>query len=457
MEHKHKRGSWSSGVAFVMAAAGSAIGLGNLWGFPYKLGAGGGAIFLLFYLFFVVTVGVVSMLGEITLGRKTGMSAVTAYGTFGKKYKILGYMGIVCGFVILSFYSVVASWSIKYFVTYLGKTVGLVQMESAEVFFNSFTSNGLEVIFYHLIVMAITIAIVMAGVQKGIDKTTSVLMPALFVMLVLLAIRSLTLPGAVDGLKFMFMPNLETVKEVGLGKIMTSALSQVFFSLSVGMGTMLTYGSYLDKKTNLVKASMMIPIMDTAAAILAGLVIMPAVFAYDLSPTQGPPLLFIVMSQVFNSMPMGDILGAVFYLLIIFAAITSTISILELITSFFVDEKKKDRKKSALISGIVIALCGIPVALSFGILKDVRLPALNGDWLEILGWYDYVSEYVLMTLGALIMCLLIGWVWKPKAVIDEIKISSEFKLEKVWSFLIKYVTPVLIFVTFLTSAGFIKV
>lgn len=330
-------------------------------------------------------------------------------------------------------------------------------MENAEAFFNSFTSNGLEVIFYHLIVMAITIAIVMAGVQKGIDKTTSVLMPALFVMLVLLAIRSLTLPGAVDGLKFMFMPNLETVKEVGLGKIMTSALSQVFFSLSVGMGTMLTYGSYLDKKTNLVKASMMIPIMDTAAAILAGLVIMPAVFAYDLSPTQGPPLLFIVMSQVFNSMPMGDILGAVFYLLIIFAAITSTISILELITSFFVDEKKKDRKKSALISGIVIALCGIPVALSFGILKDVRLPALNGDWLEILGWYDYVSEYVLMTLGALIMCLLIGWVWKPKVVIDEIKISSEFKLEKVWTFLIKYVTPVLIFVTFLTSAGFIKV
>ena len=238
---------------------------------------------------------------------------------------------------------------------------------------------------------------------------------------------------------------------------MTSALSQVFFSLSVGMGTMLTYGSYLDKKTNLVKASMMIPIMDTAAAILAGLVIMPAVFAYDLSPTQGPPLLFIVMSQVFNSMPMGDILGAVFYLLIIFAAITSTISILELITSFFVDEKKKDRKKSALISGIVIALCGIPVALSFGILKDVRLPALNGDWLEILGWYDYVSEYVLMTLGALAMCLLIGWVWKPKVVIDEIKISSEFKLEKVWTFLIKYVTPVLIFVTFLTSAGFIKV
>ena len=311
MEHKHKRGSWSSGVAFVMAAAGSAIGLGNLWGFPYKLGAGGGAIFLLFYLFFVVTVGVVSMLGEITLGRKTGMSAVTAYGTFGKKYKILGYMGIVCGFVILSFYSVVASWSIKYFVTYLGKAAGLVQMESAEAFFNSFTSNGIEVIFYHLIVMAITIAIVMAGVQKGIDKTTSVLMPALFVMLVLLAIRSLTLPGAVDGLKFMFMPNLETVKEVGLGKIMTSALSQVFFSLSVGMGTMLTYGSYLDKKTNLVKASMMIPIMDTAAAILAGLVIMPAVFAYDLSPTQGPPLLFIVMSQVFNSMPMGDILGAV--------------------------------------------------------------------------------------------------------------------------------------------------
>lgn len=454
---KEVRGSWSSRFGFIMAAAGSAIGLGNLWGFPYKLGANGGAVYLFIYVILVFVVGCVVILGEIAIGRKTQLSAVGAYRSFGKRYSILGYAGIVCGFIILSFYSVVASWGIKYFFTYFGQIFTGQHIQNSGEFLTSFISGTAQPLFYHGLIMAVTVFIVALGIQKGIDKTTSVLMPMLFVMLVILAIRSLMLPNAAEGLKFMFKPDFSVLKDGGFGKVLSAALSQVFFSLSIGMGVMLTYGSYLKKDTNLVKSSLIIPIMDTVAAILAGIVIMPAVFSYGLDPTGGPTLLFVVMGEVFASMPFGSVIGCVFYLLVVFAAVTSTISILEGITAFFVDEKGTDRKKAAIISGIAIFLCGIPVALSFGLLSDVTLPALNGSQLPILDWYDYVSEYVIMTLGALAMCILVGWVWKPKVVIDEVtRYNDSFKLAGVWSFLIKYITPVLVLLTFLTSAGFIK-
>ena len=441
-----------------MAAAGSAIGLGNLWGFPYKLGANGGAVYLFMYLIFVLVVGSVVILGEIALGRRAQTSAVGAYRALGKKYSILGYMGIACGFVILAFYSVIASWGIKYFFTYLGQLFGAAPIGDSGAFLTAFTSSPVSPVIYHFIIMAITVGIVALGVQKGIDKTASVLMPLLFVMLIGLAVRSLTLPGAMDGVKFMFMPDFSVLKNGGFGQVMTAALSQVFFSLSIGMGVMLTYGSYLKKDTNLAKSAFIIPCMDTVAALLAGLVIMPAVFSYGLDPTGGPTLLFVVMGEVFASMPMGSLVGCIFYLLVVFAAVTSTISILEGTTAFFVDEKKVSRKKAAAICGALIFLAGIPVALSFGVLSDVTLPALNGDWLGLLDWYDYISEYVLMTLGALAMCILVGWIVKPKTVIEEVtRYGDKFPLANVWAFLIKYVTPVLVLITFLTSAGFIKI
>ena len=453
---QNKRASWSGSFGFIMAAVGSAVGLGNLWGFPYKLGANGGAIFLLFYVVLVLIVGVVVNIGEVSLGRKFRLNAVGAYRKLGKQYSFLGYMGVICGFIILSFYGVLASWSFKYFFTYLGSLFGGSGITDSAGFFTAFTSGQAEPIFYFGLILAITAFIVIKGVQKGIDKVSSVLMPALFVMLALLAIRSVTLPGASEGLAFMFKPDLSVLKDGGFGEVFSAALSQMFFSLSLGMGVMLTYGSYLPKSTNIFKCALTIPFMDTLAAILAGLVIMPAVFAYGMNPASGPTLLFIIMGEVFAAMPFGNLVGCLFYLLVIFASITSTISILEGTTSFAIDEWKLKRKTAATIVTVLVFLIGIPVALSFGLLSDATLPALNGNMLGLLDWYDYMSEYVLMTLGAFLMCVFTGWVWKPKTVIEEVeRYGHKFPLKRVWAFLIKYVTPILIFLTFLTSAGFI--
>lgn len=452
-----KRASWTSSFGFIMAAAGSAIGLGNLWGFPYKMGVNGGAIYLLIYIILVLAVGTVVWIAELAIGRKTRLNATGAFRTLGKKHAIWGYIGLLTGFVILSFYSVLASWGFKYFFTYIGEIFGGSGISSAGTFYATFIAGTWGPILYHGAFMAITAAIVMCGVSNGIQRVSSVIMPGLFIILVLLAMRSLTLPGAVDGLAFMFKPDFSVLRGGGFGRVLSAALGQMFFSLSMGMGVMITYGSYIPDKTNIEKSAFIVPFMDTAAAVLAGLVIMPAVFAYGLDPAAGPTLLFSVMSEVFASMPMGAVFGALFYLLVIFAAISSSISILEGITAFFVDEKNANRRKSTAISAAVAFVCGIPVALSFGLLKNITLPILNGEWWPILDWYDYLSEYVLMTLGALFVCILVGWIIKPKTIIEEVeKYDVVFRTKKLWSFMIKYITPVLIFLTFLTSAGLIK-
>ncbi len=452
------RGTWGSNFGFIMAAVGSAVGLGNLWGFPYKLGKSGGFAFLLVYLIFVVTVGVVVILGELAIGRKTKLSPVGAYRAMDKRFTFNGWFGILAAFVILSFYSVLGSWSLKYFITYVLEIFGAgFNGMSGGDFFGAFVSDPVQSIIYHTVFMALTGVIVLGGVQAGIEKYSKVMMPALFVLLVVIIIRSVTLPGAMAGVEFMFKPDFSFLSNASsFFSVVSTALAQMFFSLSLGMGAMVAYGSYLGKDSNLVKNSMIIPALDTLVALMAGLAIMPAVFATGIDPASGPSLLYITLREVFSHMAGGAIFGAIFYLLIVFAALTSAISLLEVSTSYFVDEQKWTRKKATLVAGAATFVVGIPTALSFGVLSKVRLPALNGQMMEILDWMDYLGEYVLMTLGAFVMCILIGWVVKPEKCIDEIEANGvKFPLKHVWSFMIKYVTPVFVLMTFLTSAGFV--
>lgn len=454
----NKRASWGSNFGFLMAAVGSAVGLGNLWGFPYKLGKNGGSAFLIIYILLVISVGTVVMVGEFALGRKTRLGPVGAYRTLDKRFTFNGWFGVIAAFVILSFYSVLGGWAMKYFITYVMEIFGSGFNEmSGGDFFSSFTSSIPQSLFFHALFMAVTALIVIGGVQKGIEKSSKIMMPALFIMLLLIIVRSLTLPNAMKGVEFMFKPDFSVFADGGFFRVTAAALSQMFFSLSLGMGALICYGSYLNEDSNIPRDAMIVPILDTVVAIMAGLAIMPAVFSFNLDPQQGPSLLYIVLREVFANMPGGAIFGCIFYLLVTFAAVTSSISLLEVSTSYFVDEKGMGRKKSTIIAAIGTFLLGIPTALSFGLLGDVTLPALNGDMLGILDWMDYISEYVLMTLGALIMCIYIGWVKKPQFIIDEVeKTGIVFTHKKLWSFMIKYVTPILVFITFITAAGFIK-
>lgn len=453
-----KRANWGSNFGFLMAAVGSAVGLGNLWGFPYKLGKGGGFAFLLIYLVMVVTVGMVVMVGEFAIGRKTRLSPVGAYKALDKRFTFNGWFGTIAAFVILSFYSVLGGWAIRYFVAYLFEIFGsgFHGMSGGE-FFAAFTADPLQSVLYHSIFMLISGLIVLGGVQKGIESTSKIMMPALFVMLAVIIVRSLTLPGAMAGVAFMFKPDFSVLRGGGFFQVAASALAQMFFSLSLGMGALICYGSYLDQGSNIPKDALIVPLLDTMVALMAGLAIMPAVFAFGLDPAQGPSLLYVVLREVFANMSGGAFFGALFYLLVIFAAVTSAISLLEVSTSYFVDEKGMGRNKATLIAGTGTYLLGLPTALSFGVLSHITLPALNGELLGILDWMDYFSEYVLMTLGALVMCIFVGWVIGPEAIIREVeKKGIRFKLKSVWAFMIRYITPILVLMTFLTAAGFIK-
>lgn len=439
MENK-QRGQFGSNFGFLMAAVGSAVGLGNLWGFPYKMGKGGGFAFLFLYLIFVVTVGFVIMLGELGIGRKAKMDAVGSYKFIDKKAGFVGGFGVFAAFVILSFYCVLGGWVLKYAITFVGEMfgAGFGGVAGAD-YFVAFITGTTEPILWFALFLGLSCLIVLAGVEKGIEKYSKIMMPALFVMLLVIIARSVTLPGAVEGLKFMFKPDFSVFSSFeSTVKVAGTALAQMFFSLSLGMGAMLTYGSYLGKDANLQQSALIIPVLDTLIAILAGCAIMPAVFAFGLDPSAGPGLMFITLKEVFASMPMGSFFGFLFFVLVFFAAITSSISLLEVICAYFIDSRKMKRSKVTIMAGLAVFVLGIPVALSQGLLSGIR-PILGMD---ILDSFDFIAEYTLMPLGALFMCYFVGWKWGPSIVTDEVASSGyPFKLKGYFSFMIKYVTP----------------
>ena len=458
-----ERKGFGSNFGFLMAAVGSAVGLGNIWGFPHKMGSCGGFTFLIIYLILAVCCGFIVMVGELALGRKTGKGAVGAYKVLSKKFKWLGWLGIASAFFIMSFYCALGGYCIKYLVLNVGNLFnagfGTNGLSGGEVFTNFISNQGQSVLF-GLIFVVITMLIVMGGVGGGIEKVCSIGMPALFVMLIICIIRACTLENAVDGLKYMFVPGWAVANGViekapNFFNVVSTAGGQMFFSLSLGMGAMITYGSYLNKKENLEKNALLIVVMDTMVALMAGLCVIPARFALDPEGALGgPSLLFVTMQNVFDRMgAVGPIFGILFYLLVVFAAISSSISLLEVIVAHFVDaarEKGKgDKRKSySLIATAIISLLCILVCLDglgsqgiapADILGIAEPKAWAADWLD---FFDCISEGIFMPLGALLMSLMIGWEIGPDVVKEEAEQEgNRFKSYGFFKFCVKFITP----------------
>ena len=459
---ENNRTSFGSNFGFLMAAIGSAVGLGNIWGFPYKMGMSGGFAFLLVYLVLAVFVGLAVMVGELTIGRKTGLSPVAAYRKLSKKFTWMGYMAVLVPFLVLCFYFVLGGMVTRYALGYLTAIFGWDTwgVSSIEQFFGVFICNGGSMILWTAIFIALNAFVVAAGVEGGIEKFCKIGMPALFVMLLIVIIYVAVQPGAGGGYKFMFGWNLEPLKNDFLGVLKTAA-GQMFFSLSLGMGAMITYGSYLQKKESVQKNAVIIVICDTVVAIMAGMIVMPACYAFLGGETSsGPGLLFLSMQIVFEKMGyIGNIMGFLFYALVFIAAISSSMSLLEVITSFKVDQnveqgKAPGRKKYAIIAALLVFVFCLPVALdglgsgvAGGATIDYPAAMLgidkqtwSGDWLD---FYDMLSEGIMMPLGAMIMAFGIGWIWKIDMVVEECESSGhKFWGKTFFDICYKFITPI---------------
>ena len=439
----NKRGFWGSRMGFVLAASGSAIGLGNVWKFPYIVGENGGGAFVLIYLVCIFVVGLPIMLAEFTLGRKTSLNPVGAFKTLqpNTPWVGVGYMGVVAGFLILSFYGVVGGWTLAYIVKSFNQSILVFQSpKDAGQFFGKFIANPTEVLVYHALFMGLCMGIVIKGVHGGIEKACNILMPTLFVILLILMVRSLTLPGAMSGVEFYLSPDFSKITP----SVILIALGQAFFSLSLGMGAMLTYGSYLPEKENLTSATVYVVLFDTMIALLVGMVIFPAVFAMGLEPAEGPGLVFNVLPTVFSSMPFGTVVSIIFFVLLAIAAITSGISLLEVVVAYFIDQVGWARQKAVLIVGLIIFVLGVPSGLSFGVMSDVKF--MDKTFFDIV---DNIASNYLLPLGGMLTAVFVGWKWGVAKAQEEIeKHETRFHWAQQWGFLIRYITPVAVAVVF---------
>lgn len=458
---ENNRGSFGSNLGFILAAVGSAVGLGNIWGFPYKMGLNGGFAFLLIYLVLAIFVGLAVMIGELAIGRKTGMSPVAAYRKLSKKFTWMGYMAVIVPFIVLCFYFVLGGMVMRYALSYLTAIFGWDTWGvPVTEFFGAFTCNGGQMVLWTAIFIALNAFIVAAGVAGGIEKFCKIGMPALFVMLLVVIIYVAVQPGAMGGYEFMFGWNIEPLKTDFLG-VLKAAAGQMFFSLSLGMGAMITYGSYLQKKESIQKNAVIIIVCDTLVAIMAGMIVMPACAAFlNGEYGGGPGLLFASMQQVFFNMGyVGNIIGFLFYGLVFIAAISSSMSLLEVITSFKVDQnieagKAPGRKKYAIIAAVIILVFCLPVALD-GIGAGTAGGAAIGTPVELLGgavkgwndcwldFYDMLSEGIMMPLGAMVMAFMIGWFWKIDMVVEECELSGhKFWGKTFFDICYKIITPI---------------
>lgn len=455
MTSENKKGQWGSMVGFIIATVGSAVGLGNLWGFPYKMGKGGGFIFLVIYLIMVALVGIIMTLAELAIGRKSGRGVLYAYSSVSKKASIIGWLGWLSPVFIIGFYSMLGGITTKYMVANLGDIFGAswgVNGGNSEEFFTAFYQNQFECSLYTIIFIAIITAIIAFGVEGGIEKFSVVAMPALFIMLLIVIVRSVTLPGASEGLKFMLVPDMSLFTPKGIVNVLASAGGQMFFSLSLGMGITVTYGSYVRKEDSLQQSAIMIPVADTIAALMAGFATLPAVFAAGLDPGQGPGMLFVTLQTVFAKMgSAGPVFGFIFYFLVFIAAVTSAMSVLEAIVSTVMDieehhGKKPDRLKTTLACGAFAIAEGVFVAMD-GLGSHGFPQILNqSTWLDT---FDLLSEGTLMPIGALLAAILFGWI-KPGYLDDEITLNGQsFSMKNFFDFCIKWVVPPIILLVIL--------
>lgn len=429
-----KRGSFTNKLGFVLAAAGSAVGLGNLWRFPYLAAKYGGGIFLLVYLILAVTFGFALMITEIALGRKTRLSAVGAYESLNKKYRFLGYLSSVVPFIITPYYCVIGGWVLKYLTIFLTNDV---KHAATDEFFTNFIAQPGAPVFFFVVYVALTVIVVMMGVEGGIEKASRLMMPVLIVMTIFIAVFGIMQPGAMEGVIYYLKPDFSKFSATTV----LAAMGQLFYSMSLAMGIMITYGSYMKKEAHLEKSVRQIELFDTGIAFMAGLMIIPAVFVFSGGSEEalgkGPSLMFITLPKVFESMKFGTLVGAVFFLLVLFAALTSSISLTETLVSIVVDKTGWGRKKTCIVILVFLLAVGIPVSLGFGIWSFIAPLGMT-----LLDFCDFLSNSVMMPIVAFLTCIFVGYVIKPKAIIEEAEVNGTFKNKKFYTVIIKYIAPV---------------
>ena len=455
-------GQWSSRWIFILAATGSAVGLGNIWRFPYLTGENGGGAFVLVYLFCVVMMGIPIMMAEILLGRRGRKSPVNTMHTLAieeglnPNWRFLGWLGVIAGFIILSYYSVIAGWTIAFiFKTGMGDFIGLNAEQTTSIF-NELISNPYILLFWHTIFMFLTIYVVSKGVKSGLEKAVKFLMPALFILLLVMVGYAITTEKFLDGLSYLFIPNFDSLVDKNLfSDVFLPALGQAFFSLSIGMGAIMIYGSYLSKDSSITFNCFVIALADTGVAILAGIAIFPIVFTYGLEPAGGPGLIFISLPIAFGQMPFGTFFGCLFFILLMFAAWTSSISLLEPAVSWMVENKNMTRNRSAYIAGFIAWFLGLLTVLSFnhwkfefsfaGMVKE------NG----IFDIFDILTSNIMLPLGGVLVAIFASWLMSRASTVDELGLGDS-KTYKVWRFVVRYIAPLGVIIIFLHAMGFFK-
>jgi len=463
MDDKTKRGSFSGQLGFILAAAGSAVGLGNIWRFPYLAAKDGGGIFLLLYLILALTFGFTLLTTEIAIGRKTKQSPLTAYGKISKKWGWIGIVACLVPTLILPYYCAIGGWVFKYLSVYL---TGNGKAAAADGFFTGYITGTVQPIFWMFVYFAITAVVVIAGVEQGIEAFSKILMPILFLMITGISVFALTLKHTdaagtlrtgLQGFKIYVIPNFRGMTVKSFFIVLMDALGQLFYSISVAMGIMVAYGSYAKKETNLMASINQIEFFDTLVAFLAGLMIIPAVFTFagtEGMASGGPGLMFITLPKVFEAMgKAGGVIGLIFFVMVSFAAVTSSVSIMEAIASSLMDQFRISRIKAAVIIIVYTLIAGTVVCLGYNKLYfELRLP--NGVVGQILDVMDYVSNNWLMPVVALSTCILIGWVAGPQVVIDEVtQDKHKFGRKNLYIVMIRYIAPVLLFVLLLQAFG----
>ena len=460
-----KREQWSSKTGFILAAAGSAVGLGNIWKFPYIAGENGGAAFLFIYLICILAIGLPILNIEILLGRETQKNPVGAFKAIhgDSNWKYVGGLGVFASFTILSFYSIVGGWSVAYTIEALkGTFTSFPNPEVAGEFFDLKNSNPYWVLGYHTIFFLSIVGIILSGVKGGLEKASKFLMPILLFILFALVINGLMLPGSDKGIEFLFSPDWTKINP----STFLLALGHAFFTLSLGMGAMMTYGSYLSDRDDIVNASYMVAFLDTVIAILAGVAIFTVVFSSGYDPTAGPGLVFHVLPPLLAQLPGGYIFAFLFFLLLTIAAVTSGISILEVSVAYLVDELKFSRKKATMVMGILVYLAAIPCALSFNLLSDVTIPIQGKDF-TFFDVADFLASNILLPLGGFFLAIFAGYVWGIDSTVKALlkgdsgslyfgnSILKSSTSKRIFGLLIKYLSPVLIFLVFLYQFGWI--
>lgn len=442
-----KRGGFTGKAGFVLAAAGSAVGLGNIWRFPYLAAKYGGGIFLLVYAILTFTFGFTLLSSEIAIGRKTGKSVIGAFRSLDRRFSFIGYIEALVPIIVAPYYSVIGGRVFKYFVVFAS---GDMDRAVEGEFYKNFVSSNYEPIFWFLLFVLFTIVAVLLGVEKGVEKINKIMMPLLVLLTIFIAIYSLFMPGAIEGLIYYIKPNFSAFS----GETLLAAMGQLFYSMSIAMGIMITYGSYMKKDSDISSCISNIEIFDTGIAFLAGLMIVPAVFVFSGGSTEalseGPGLMFVTLPKVFSSMSGGNIVGAAFFLMVLFAALTSSVSMVETIVSIFCEKFKIKRKTACLIVFLICITLGIPSSLGSGMWSHIKVLGYS-----FLDFFDFLANNILMPISALITCIFIGYVINPKVITDEIEKTKEFKRKGLYIFMVRYVAPVCIIFILLSGFGII--